>query len=238
MTLFPLCNQAGLKSPGGFPSLADWSITCFIHIEMKFHLALAGSVFVATGLSAQTTTFAAFTLLSPLSRAVVFDNDQEHGHRAKATFDTANVFTGMKVDFEFNPDLVFSGPLAALNGPQAAEFIMKSATDDKAVGVSHSLWLQPGIGGVMEFLLKKPIDGKNLLLKVTYSNADLFTSNATGLELAGENPADGTNITYSSDFLNFSTPASNAWASLFSVSIVKISTPSSIAIRALVLMNY
>src|SRR5580658_6554528 len=125
---------------------------------MKFRLASTAIalVFFAAGLSAQTATFAAFTLAQPVSKAVVFDNDKERGHRAEASFDTANIRKGIKVDFEFNPDLVFSGAFAALNGPQAAEFIMKSTTDDKAVKESRSLSLQPGLSGVMEFLLKKP----------------------------------------------------------------------------------
>jgi hypothetical protein len=181
---------------------------------MKLHITLIVLFFsfITAGLSAQTMTFAAFTQVQPLRQALVFDNHQERGHRAEATFDTANVFTGINVDFEFNPDLVFSGPLAGLNGPQAAEFIMQSTTDAKAIRESDSLSLQPGISGVIEFLLATPIDGENLLLKVTYSNVSLFTSNRDGLELAEENPAKGTTITYSSDFLNFNSPAANDWA--------------------------
>jgi hypothetical protein len=185
--------------------------------NMRLHIASTALAFafVAAGVSAQTTTFAAFTLVQPHSKAVAFDHDRERRHRSEATFDTANVFTGINVDFEFNPDLVFSGAFASLNGPQAAEFIMKSTTDDRAVRESRSLWFQPGISGVIEFLLATPIDGKDLLLKVTYSNVSLFTSHAAGLELAEENPANGTNITYSSDFLSFNTPASDDWALAF-----------------------
>jgi hypothetical protein len=167
--------------------------------------------FVAAGLSAQTATFAQFTQVQPSQELLVFDNDAKSDDSIAATLDTSNVSGGVDVNFAFSPNFRFSGPLAALNGPQKADFIMQSKTDDEATRSSHSSSLQPVDSGTMEFRLETPVDGKNLLLKVAFSEVSLFTSGSKGLELAMTKPSGGSKITYSSDFLNFSALSPDSW---------------------------
>jgi len=159
------------------------------------------------------TPFALFTPIQPTQQPLVFDNDETPGHSIAATFDTANISSGVDVNFAFNSNLLFSGPLAALNGPQQADFIIQSTTDDRAIrGPDSSLLLQPIDSGFMEFMLETPVDGKNLLLKVTFSEAALFASGSNGLELAIEPPLGGSTITYTSDFLDFNPLSPESWA--------------------------
>jgi hypothetical protein len=164
--------------------------------------------FFAAELSAQTLTFAEFAPAQPAQKAFVFDDDETSHHSNSATFDTANFFTGIKVNFEFNPALVFTGALAALNGPQHAYFFMQSTADDIKAGGGSETFLD---SGVMEFLLAKPVDGENLLLKVAFSNAAVVVDNATGAEVALANPLGGSSITYSSDFLDFNSSIPDDW---------------------------
>jgi hypothetical protein len=191
-------------------------MACFCPLRryMRFHITLStlAFAFVSHGLPAQTTTFALFTPANPGQKLLVFDNDQTSHHSIAATLDTANTSSGSDVNFAFNPDIVFTGALAALNGSQKADFIMQSKTDDKAVGVSNSILLQPIDSGTMEFRLETPVDGKDLLLKVTFSDVWLFTSGSSGLDLAMEKPPVESKITYASDFLNFNPLSPNSWA--------------------------
>jgi len=181
---------------------------------MKLHLALPvwAFAFLATGLSAQTMTFAQFTQVQPSKKLLVFDNDEKAHRSIAATLDTASVSAGVDVDFSFSSNLVFTGALAALNGPQKADFIMQSKTDDEASHGSHHSRRQPIDSGFMEFKLETPVDGKDLLLKVTFSEASLFVSKSTGLELAVGTPLGESKITYSSDFLDFNTLSPDSWA--------------------------
>ncbi|HTB80869.1 MAG TPA: hypothetical protein VK717_08275 [Opitutaceae bacterium] len=183
-------------------------------------LSLFALGLLATGLSAQTTTFAQFMQAQQFQKLLVFDNNEQSGSSAAATFQTANSPSGIAVDFEFNSDLGFSGALAALNGPQNANFIMQSSTGSAAAG-SAPFFNQPIDVGSLEFRRTTPVDGKDLLLKVTFSGAVLVTFNASGAELASEN---GSTITYSSDFLTFGSPTSNNWA----IALSGINPPSTL----------
>jgi hypothetical protein len=181
-------------------------------MRLPFATTALAFAFAATGLSAQMTPFALFTPIQPMQNQLVFDNDGTPGHSIAATFDTANLSTGVDVNFAFNSNLLFSGPLAALNGPHQADFIVQSKTDDEAIRGPDSLSLQPIDSGVMEFLLETPVDGKDLLLKVTFSEAVIFASGSNGLELAIEPPLGGSTITYTSDFLDFNPLSPESWA--------------------------
>jgi hypothetical protein len=176
-------------------------------------LALASG---ATGLSAQTTAFALFAPVQPEKKQLVFDNDEKSRHSIAATFDTADISAGVDVDFEFNSNIDFTGVLAPLNGPLKADFIMQSTTDDKAVRGQNGLSLQPIDSGTMEFRLETPVDGKDLLLEVAFSDVLLFTSHSSGLELAVGKPLSDSKITYSSDFLDFNILSPDAWAIVLS----------------------
>jgi hypothetical protein len=167
--------------------------------------------FVASGLPAQTATFAQFTQVKPSQKLLVFDNDGKSDRSIAATFDTANVSSGIDVNFSFSSNVVFTGALASLNGPQKADFIMQSKTDDEARRGSHSLLDQPIDSGTMEFRLETPVEGKDLLLKVVFSEVSLFTSGSSGLESAMEAPRSETKITYSSDFLDFNPSSPDSW---------------------------
>ena len=180
---------------------------------MRIPLAPTALVFafVAAGLPAQTTTFAQFTQVRPSQNLLVFDNDGKFDRTIAATLDTANLSSGVDVNFAFSSNLMFSGPLATLNGPQKADFTMQSTTDDKAARGPQGLLLQPIDSGTMEFRLETPVDKKNLLLKVTFSEVSLFTSSSSGLELALGKPQGGSKIIYSSDFLDFNTLSPDSW---------------------------
>jgi len=178
---------------------------------MRFCIASTAFALVAAGLPAQTATFALFTPIQPAQKLLVFDNDGKSDRSIAATFDTANISTGVDVNFAFSSNLKFSGALAALAGPQEADFIMQSKTDDEATRGSHSLLDQPIDSGTMEFRLETPVDGKNLLLEVAFSEVSLFTSNSTGWEVAMGKPLGKSKITYSSDFLDFNALSPDSW---------------------------
>lgn len=190
---------------------------------MNTRLLLPLFTFVGTAptMLAQTFTFAQFRQTQQFDKLLTFDNNDIVGPGAAAFFRTADTTTGIDVNFQFNSSLVFTGDLADLNNPQAAKFVMNSWTHDSVSGSAPFLTQQID-GGSLEFRRATPIDGKDLLLKVTFSGAFLITFNTTGAEFASES---GSTITYSSDFLTFNNVVQDNW----SIALSGITPPSSTA---------
>ncbi len=176
-------------------------------------------VFLPVPLVAQVgETFAQFQQATGNnSRPLIFDH-QGTG----ATFNTADIVTGTEVEFDFktNP---FSGVLASLNDTVQARMIMGSTTSTVAQQLTPTLINQRIDSGFLEFRAQAPVDNRDLLLRVDFTNAELnvlFNSLAGFVALDFQNSA---TLVYTSEFLLFSGAYEGA-----SIALSAINPPTSI----------
>lgn len=166
------------------------------------------SAFATVTLSAQTITLAQFTQSNLGCKGIVFDNNEQASPLSLATMNTACLSRGIDVSFTYNNQLGFTGALTALAGPQAAKFTLQSVatSPSNAFGPFLSQLVDKG---VMEFRRATPIGGKDLLLRVEFTGAYLAFFNLSGSFSGSET---NSFITYSSDFINIDSTASENWS--------------------------
>ena len=173
----------------------------------RFYLVILFALSTTAVLSAQTITFAQFTQLNSC-RTLVLDNNAAAG---TATFGTVNTLTGVAVQFLYNDQFSFSGQLSALAGVQDARFTLQSVISSPvSAGASGPFIAQPVESGIIEFRRTTAIGGKDLLLGIHFTGAYLAGFGSSGSLLAAEGA--GSQITYTSDFLNFDSAVAKNWS--------------------------
>jgi hypothetical protein len=158
----------------------------------------------ASELSAQVTTFATFAETQAIQGLPVLGSPEKSRDFKLGKSGSTNLSVESDVMFDFSSNIVFSGALASLNGPQNAELVMQSKVQKVKTGHRTKSYVD---SGTLELLLTTPVGGKDVLLEATFSDAFLLTRGSNGIEVALGGPQGSGKVTYSSDFLTFNSSA-------------------------------
>jgi hypothetical protein len=176
--------------------------------------------------SAHAANIAVASQVSSASGFSLVNNGQP-ASTSPVTFGTTGGGSLIPVSFEFL-GAPFSGSYAILNGAQAGSMTMTttaSTTATNSGGTIHQFL----DAGTITITRNTPVDGKNVLLHVAFESADLFAKKKTGsvisqdeydIDIFGSTHT----VTYTSDFVNFSTATGPNW----SLALSGITPPASI----------
>lgn len=174
---------------------------------MKKVLLLLGIVLVlaVTPCLATSVTFANFHNLGGQDVSLLFSNLPDTG--TLQVLNTAVVFNFYNVP---EPP--------ALMGDQAAHLVLTAVTHTSATLIGGVFIQQPGYSGTFTITRDTPYLGQNILLRGTFTSANLSGINGgTSAELGGSTPP-GTAVVFYSDFVNFTSAQTEAFS--FSMSSV------------------
>jgi len=126
-----------------------------------------------------------------------------------ATFSTVGGGAPAIFDYE-TADISGSLP-SQLTGDLPAHIFLTSTTSTAGASLfSGAVDVQPIDSGTLQVLLDTPIDGKDNLLTVNFTNADIAGSDGgSTLAFSGTDGLGGGSVAYTSDFLNFSGTTTN-----------------------------